>query len=48
MGWVRVDILESRIHEPLARLIGLRKANDDTDRAVREALADAVGGPRAR
>src|SRR5204862_7589459 len=40
--WVRVDVLESRIYAPLARLIGLRRANDETGRAVSEALDDVI------
>jgi len=41
--WVRLDTLESRIYQPLARLVGLRQAKAEIDRATEEALEDLLG-----
>jgi PAS domain S-box-containing protein len=40
--WVRLHTLESRIYKPLARVIGLRHAKQEIDRAVDEALEDLI------
>jgi hypothetical protein len=40
--WVRIEALESRIYQPLARLTGLRQAQNAVGRAVEEALDDLV------
>jgi PAS domain S-box-containing protein len=40
--WVRLDTLESRIYQPLARLVGLRQAKAEVDRATEEALEDLI------
>jgi PAS domain S-box-containing protein len=47
--WVRLDTLESRIYQPLARLAGLRQAKAAMDRATEEALEDLLADltPRA-
>jgi len=40
--WVRLDTLQNRIYQPLARLIGMRKAKAEIDRATEEALEDLI------
>ena len=40
--WVRMDTIESRLYQPLARLMGMRQARAAIDHATEDALDDLI------